>query len=423
MNILLIGSGGREHAIADALYRSKSLNQLFIAPGNPGTAALGTNVAIRINDFDSMKKFCAQEQVDMIVVGPEQPLVDGIVNAFEGSDVLVLGPDQRAAMLEGSKAFSKTFMQEYDVPTAAYREFGKNEVEEAVKYVADIPTPIVVKASGLAAGKGVIIAETNSEAQKAVREMMLENKFGEAGDRIVIEEYLDGIELSVFVLTDGNSYQILPTAKDYKRIGEGDTGLNTGGMGAVCPAIFADAAFMKKVEEKIVVPSIKGIQDRNMNYKGFLFIGLMKVGDEPYVIEYNVRMGDPETEVVFPKIDSDVVQLFAACFNGSLAEQEITYKPGFVTTVMAVSKGYPEAYEKGKRILGADQVSNAHIFHAGTSELGNEIVTSGGRVLCATAFGETIEGALSNSYAALDQIHFEGMTYRKDIGKDILEKL
>ena len=422
MNILILGSGGREHAFAWKLRQSPRCDKIFIAPGNAGTAQIGTNVAIGVEDFPAIKAFVLTNAIEMVVVGPEVPLVLGIWDFFandeELKDIFVLGPSKAGAEMEGSKAFSKKFMAEFDIPTANYREFSGEEVEAGVAYIATQTPPIVLKADGLAAGKGVLILSTIEEAQTELREM-LGGKFGTASSRVVIEEFLDGIEFSVFVLTDGKDYQILPVAKDYKRIGEGDAGLNTGGMGAVSPPPFVDDAMMRMVEDRIVKPTIEGIQTRGMNYDGFVFIGLIRVNGEPYVIEYNCRMGDPETEVVLPRLENDLVDLFLAVRDGKLAEQEIKEDKRAATTIFLVSGGYPEAYEKGKEMTGFETVSDSILFHAGTKNAEGKIFTNGGRVLAITSYGDTFQDALAISNKNAGKVNFEGKNYRKDIGFDL----
>lgn len=423
MNVLVLGSGGREHAFAYKLAQSPHCKRLFVAPGNAGTAALAENVPVGVNEFEKIKEVVLNNHISLLVVGPEDPLVRGIVDFFAADEylknVLIVGPDKEGARLEGSKEFAKEFMKEFNIPTATYKSFTKETLAQGVQYIQNTPPPYVLKADGLAAGKGVVILDKAEDAQAELQKMLVDQKFGQAGTTVVIEQFLSGIELSVFVLTDGKNYKILPTAKDYKRIGEGDTGLNTGGMGAVSPAPFADAAFMKKVEEKIVIPTIQGIQQRKMNYKGFLFIGLIKVGDEPYVIEYNVRMGDPETEVVLPRINTDMVTLLKATTQQKLDTLSLDIDPRAATTVMVVSGGYPEAYEKGHVIRGLEAVTDALVFHAGTSLQEGQVITQGGRVLAFTALDEEWRNAIKKSYQNINQVHFDKMYYRTDIGFDL----
>jgi phosphoribosylamine--glycine ligase len=423
MNILLIGSGGREHALAWKMTQSHHCDQLFIAPGNPGTAGLGTNVAIDINDFDGLSQFAIEKAVDMIVVGPEEPLVNGIFDFFAQNEatahINVIGPSKNAAQLEGSKAFSKHFMQRQGIPTASYAEFTKENYEEGKTYISKHSLPIVLKADGLAAGKGVIIAFSHQEALQSFEEMIQNKQFGAASSKVVIEQFLEGIEVSVFALTDGKNYQIIGHAKDYKRIGEGDTGLNTGGMGCVSPVPFMDNAFMEKVERNIIQPTINGFQKEGLLYKGFVFFGLMNCGGEPYVIEYNCRLGDPETEVILPRLQTDLVSLLAAADNGTLEDVNIEFNDGAFATVMAVSGGYPGAYPKDIKITGieaANSAANALVFQAGTGFKGEDIVTKGGRVLTVTAKGNQLQEAVQNAKNALSQIQFEGMYFRNDIG-------
>lgn len=424
MKILLLGSGGREHALAWKMVQSTECESLYVAPGNAGTAAIATNVAINPNDFDAVKETVLAQDINMVVVGPEDPLVNGIYDYFANDSQLagipVIGPSQHGAQLEGSKEFAKEFMVKNNIPTAAYESFTKETVEEGCKFLETLKPPYVLKADGLAAGKGVLILQDLKEAQQELRNMLVAAKFGNASSKVVIEEFLDGIELSCFVLTDGKSYKILPTAKDYKRIGEGDTGLNTGGMGAVSPVPFADDALMQKIEERIVKPTIQGLKNDAIAYKGFIFIGLIKVGDEPFVIEYNVRMGDPETEVVIPRLAGDLVTLFKAVAGEKLDEAVLKIDERSAATIMAVSGGYPESYEKGKAITGIDAISDAIVFHAGTKQSDNgEVVTSGGRVIAVTSYGNNWDEAIKKSYQNIEKLHFDKMYYRKDIGFDL----
>ena len=422
MNILILGGGGREHAFAWKLRQSSNLEQLYIAPGNAGSAEIGTNVSISPNDFEAIARFVQENHIDMIIVGPEEPLVRGISDYFlahsQLSSIPVIGPSQEGAQLEGSKAYAKEFMKELNIPTAAYQEFTPDTLEAGLEYITQQSPPIVLKADGLAAGKGVLILNDIKEAQQEFR-AMLGGKFGAASNKVVIEAFLDGIEFSVFVLTDGKEYKVLPIAKDYKRIGEGDTGLNTGGMGAVSPVPFVDEALMKKVEERIIQPTIKGLQNRNIRYQGFIFLGVICVGDDPYVIEYNCRMGDPETEVVLPRLKTDLLELFQALANGTLGEVEIEINEQAATTLMLVSGGYPEAYEKGKVIQGLDTIQDSLIFHAGTRAEDGQILTNGGRVIAITSFGDQIQEALIQSKKNAEQISFDGKYFRKDIGFDL----
>ncbi|MBP6144511.1 MAG: phosphoribosylamine--glycine ligase [Sediminibacterium sp.] len=423
MNILLIGSGGREHALAWKITQSYHCDQLFIAPGNPGTAAIGTNLSIAVDDFEGLKQAAILNQIDMIIVGPEEPLVKGIFDFFAKDPateaINVIGPSAAAAQLEGSKAFSKHFMQRHQIPTAGYAEFTIDNYEAGKTYIAAHSLPIVLKADGLAAGKGVIIASTHQEALDCFESMLQHKQFGSASARVVIEEFLTGIEVSVFALTDGKNYQIIGHAKDYKRIGEGDTGLNTGGMGCVSPVPFMDAAFMEKVEQKIVRPTIQGLAKEGLVYKGFVFFGLMNCHGEPSVIEYNCRLGDPETEVILPRLQTDLVSILAATDNGTLEDVNIEYNDGAFATVMAVSGGYPGDYQKGYPISGLDlaaQTPKTTLFQAGTGFKAEAIVTNGGRVLTVTAQGDTIQEAVDTAKTALTKIQFEGMNFRKDIG-------
>lgn len=424
MNILVIGSGGREHTFCWKLAQSPLCSRLFAAPGNAGTAEIATNLAIGVTDFEHIKKAVIDHRIDMVIVGPEAPLVDGIHDFFLADAALknvpVVGPQKAAAALEGSKEFAKAFMQRHGIPTARYASFTKETAEEGCKYLTTMQPPYVLKADGLAAGKGVLIISDLAEAQKALREMLIDQKFGAASEKVVIEEFLSGIELSCFVLTDGATGLILPMAKDYKRIGEGDTGLNTGGMGAVSPVPFADETFVQKIKDRIVIPTLEGLQKDQLPYKGFIFIGLINVGGDPYVIEYNVRMGDPETEAVLPRVTNDWVALMQATANGTLHNHQIAIDPRAATTVVAVSGGYPEAYQKGKEIRGLVASDQVKVFHAGTVLKEDQILTSGGRVLAVTALGDTIQDALDKAYQELDKISFDQIYYRKDIGKDLL---
>jgi len=424
MNVLILGSGGREHAFAWKLAQSKQLQNLYIAPGNAGTAECGTNVNVSVNDFDGIKKLVIEKNINLVLVGPEDPLVNGIHDFFLEDDVLknipVIGPKRDGAQLEGSKDFSKQFMLKYNVPTAKYKSVTKSNVEEGETFIDSLRPPYVLKADGLAAGKGVLILEDVNEAKYELRNMILHAKFGLAGNTVVIEEFLKGIELSVFVLTDGKSYKILPEAKDYKRIGVGDKGLNTGGMGAVSPVPFADVEFIKKVEESIVIPTINGLLKDGIDYRGFIFIGLMNCDGEPKVIEYNCRMGDPETEVVIPRIESDLLDLLNGVGNQTLHEKEFSVTSNVAATVVLVSKGYPEEYEKNKIISGIDASINSHIFHSGTALKNENIVTNGGRVFAITSFGKTISEAVAKSFDTADTVSYEGKYYRSDIGKDLV---
>jgi len=425
MNILLLGSGGREHALAWKIASSPLCKQFHTAPGNAGTEQCGINVPIPVTDFPALKNYIIEKQIDFIIVGPEDPLVKGFKEYLEADsltkEILFLGPGKAGAELEGSKDFAKVFMQRNNIPTAAYQTFTKDTLEEGLGFLRSLKAPYVLKADGLAAGKGVIICSEIKEAETTLRSLLYDRAFGEASDRVVIEEFLDGIELSVFVLTDGKNYVILPEAKDYKRIGDADTGPNTGGMGAVSPVPFADTAFMKKVEDRIVKPTIDGFAKAKIDYRGFVFIGLMNVNGDPYVIEYNVRMGDPETEVVIPRINSDLVELLSSAAKGSLSKNHISIDSRFAMTVMLVSGGYPGEYQKGKRILGIDQVKDCKVFHAGTMSVErNEIITNGGRVLAVTIQSESIAEARERIYNEIEKISFEGMNYRKDIGLDLM---
>ncbi|SDR84929.1 phosphoribosylamine--glycine ligase [Gillisia sp. Hel1_33_143] len=423
MNILILGAGGREHAFAYKIAESKNCDQLFVAPGNAGTSQIAKNVNLKVTNFAQIKDFVLKENIEMVVVGPEDPLVEGIYDFFmddsELKEVAIIGPSKRGALLEGSKERAKEFMMMYNIPTAAYESFTPKSLEAGKAFLTNLKSPYVLKADGLAGGKGVLIIDDLEEAQQELEHMLMNSKFGKASNKVVIEEFLDGIELSVFVLTDGKNYKILPTAKDYKRIGEGNSGLNTGGMGAISPVPFADETLMKKIEDRIVKPTIKGLQEEDIEYKGFIFIGLIKVGEEPYVIEYNVRMGDPETEVVLPRIESDLVELLQKVSEQKLDEATLKIKEDSAVTVMLVSGGYPEAYEKGKEISGIENVHDSIVFHAGTAESEGKIVSSGGRVIAVTSFGKDYQEALKKSYQNVDKLHFDKMYYRKDLGFDL----
>ncbi len=423
MNILVLGSGGREHAIALKISQSPKSTKLFVAPGNAGTSQIATNVEVGVNDFEAIKQLVLKENIDLVVVGPEDPLVNGVHDFFLNdsslNDTPVIGPQKAAAALEGSKEFAKEFMMRHNIPTAAYQSFTGNTLEKGYAFLETLNPPYVLKADGLAAGKGVLILKDLQEAKDELKSMLVDSKFGNASATVVIEEFLDGIELSCFVLTDGNNYKILPTAKDYKRIGEGDTGLNTGGMGAISPVPFADSVFMEKIERQIVKPTVEGLKKDNLPYVGFIFIGLIKVGNEPKVIEYNVRMGDPETEVVIPRLKSDLVEVLSAMANGTLDQIDLQIDERTATTVMAVSGGYPEAYEKGKEITGTEDVVDSIVFHAGTKVSNGKVVTNGGRVIAITSFGKDFREALQQSYQNMEKLHFDGMYYRKDLGFDL----
>ncbi|WP_340158830.1 phosphoribosylamine--glycine ligase [uncultured Maribacter sp.] len=423
MNILILGSGGREHTFAWKIAQSEKVSKLFVAPGNAGTNKIATNVPIGVNDFEEIKTLVLKENIQLVVVGPEDPLVNGIHDFFlddnELKNIAVIGPEKLAATLEGSKEFAKEFMMRHQIPTAQYKSFTSETVKDGFKFLEQLNPPYVLKADGLAAGKGVVILNDLDDAKNELKSMLVDKKFGSASATVVIEEFLDGIELSVFVLTDGDSYKVLPTAKDYKRIGEGDTGLNTGGMGAISPVPFANKAFMDKIDQRIVKPTVEGLKKDNMPYKGFIFIGLIKVGDDPKVIEYNVRMGDPETEVVLPRIQNDMVDLLKAVADQKLADIELQLDERTATTVMTVSGGYPGSYEKGKEISGIESIEDSLVFHAGTTLKEGKVVTNGGRVMAITSFGSDFKTALSKSYENVAKLSFEGMNYRKDLGFDL----
>lgn len=422
MKVLLLGSGGREHALAWKINQSERLTKLYVAPGNAGTAEIAENVNIKVTDFEALATFVEHNAIDMLVVGPEDPLVEGIRDYFEAdarfARLMIVGPGKAGAILEGSKDFAKEFMFRHHIPTAGYLTVTKDNLEKGFAFLETLKTPYVLKADGLAAGKGVLILDNLEEAKREL-ELMLGGKFGKAGNQVVIEEYLKGIELSVFALTDGRSYKILGSAKDYKRIGEGDTGLNTGGMGAVSPVPFANEEFNRKVEERVVRPTIEGLQKDGIDYKGFVFFGLMNVSGDPYVIEYNVRMGDPETEVVMPRLKTDILSLFEAMAKGELEQAAFELDDRFCTTVMLVSQGYPGDYEKGKEITGVPDVKGSIVFHAGTKLADGKVVTNGGRVIAVSSFGKTMREALAQSYENVAKIHFDGMNFRRDIGFDL----
>ena len=423
MNILILGAGGREHTLAWKLKQSPLLNKLVVAPGNAGTAGIAKNIPIGVNDFEAIKNVVISEDIQMVVVGPEDPLVNGIHDFFLNDKNLVhipvIGPQKAAATLEGSKDFAKEFMMRHNIPTAAYQSFTKDNLEEGYAFLEKLSPPYVLKADGLAAGKGVLILNELEEAKEELRQMLVRAKFGNASTTVVIEEFLSGIELSVFVLTDGKNYKVLPTAKDYKRIGEGDTGLNTGGMGAISPVPFADDAFMDKIHKRIIRPTIDGLQKDRLPYKGFIFIGLIKVGEDPLVIEYNVRLGDPETEVVIPRIKNDLVEVFQAVANQTLDKIDLQIDERTATTVMAVAGGYPETYKKGDVITGFENITDSLVFHAGTQLKDEKVLTNGGRVLAVTSYGKDFKQALETSYGNMNKLKFNGIYYRKDLGFDL----
>lgn len=427
MNVLILGSGGREHALAWKIAQSPELNNLYIAPGNAGTALAGENIHLSVTDFEGIYNFIKEKVIGMLIVGPEAPLVEGITDYMKAKldmqHLIIIGPDKNGAMMEGSKDFAKVFMEKYGIPTARHKTFEKGQTNQAIHYLESMKPPYVLKADGLAAGKGVIICNSIEEASKELKEMLEDEKFGKASSKVLIEEFMEGIELSAFVLADSDSYTILPSAKDYKRIGEGDTGLNTGGMGSISPVPFADEEFMRKVENRIIRPTIEGLKRENIRYKGFIFFGLIKRGNDPYVIEYNVRMGDPEAESVIPRIKSDLLEMFIAAGKEQLDQYKIELDERFTAAIMLVSGGYPEKYEKGKPIGGLDAVEDGLIFYAGAQRQAgtNEIVTSGGRVLAVTSFGRDLEESLRKSYAGAAKIDFHKMYYRKDLGKDLMQ--
>ena len=423
MNILILGAGGREHTFAWKIAQSPLCNQLFVAPGNSGTSSIATNLNVSVVNFEGIKKQVLAHDINMVVVGPEDPLVNGIYDFFlndpELHQVAVIGPQKAAAQLEGSKEFAKEFLSRHGIPTAAYQSFTKDTLDQGYAFLESVNSPYVLKADGLAAGKGVLILTDINEAKQELKSMLVDSKFGAASTKVVIEEFLDGIELSCFVLTDGKNYKLLPTAKDYKRIGEGDTGLNTGGMGAISPVPFVDSVLLTKIENRIVKPTVDGLVKDNLPYKGFIFIGLIVVENEPMVIEYNVRMGDPETEVVLPRLKTDLLEIFQAIDNECLNEIEIEIDPQTAVTVMLVSGGYPEAYEKEKEITGLESVKESIVFHAGATKADGKLVTNGGRVLTVTSLGDDFRSALESSYKSIENIKFEAMNYRTDIGFDL----
>ena len=423
MNILVLGSGGREHAISWKISQSEKCSNLYIAPGNAGTGLVGNNLSVNINDFKEVKLNVIEKSIDLVIVGPEEPLVRGIVDFFKSDDELkhvkIFGPSSEGSKLEGSKDFSKEFMFRNNIPCAKSKTFNKNSLSEGISFLEKINPPYVLKADGLAAGKGVLILDDLEEAKTELSKMILDEKFGDASKNVLIEEYLDGIEVSVFAITDGHNYIILPEAKDYKRIGEGDTGLNTGGMGAVSPVDFADNEFMKKVEDSVIKRTVNGIRKEKLDYKGFIFAGLMNVNGEPYVIEYNVRMGDPETQVVIPRIKNDLLNIFIKCLDEKINEVDLDIENNFTTTVILAADGYPESYKKGDDIRNLEEFSNSKIFHAGTKKENNRILSNGGRVIACTGYGESLEDALKNSYKLADNISWDNKYFRKDIGEDL----
>ena len=423
MNILVLGSGGREHAISWKISQSEKCSNLYIAPGNAGTGLVGNNLSVNINDFKEVKLNVIEKSIDLVIVGPEEPLVRGIVDFFKSDDELkhvkIFGPSSEGSKLEGSKDFSKEFMFRNNIPCAKSKTFNKNSLSEGISFLEKINPPYVLKADGLAAGKGVLILDDLEEAKSELSKMILDEKFGDASKNVLIEEYLDGIEVSVFAITDGHNYIILPEAKDYKRIGEGDTGLNTGGMGAVSPVDFADKEFMKKVEDSVIRRTVNGIKKEKLDYKGFIFAGLMNVNGEPYVIEYNVRMGDPETQVVIPRIKNDLLNIFIKCLDEKINEVDLDIENNFTTTVILAADGYPESYKKGDDIRNLEEFSNSKIFHAGTKKENNRILSNGGRVIACTGYGESLEDALKNSYKLADNISWDNKYFRKDIGEDL----
>ena len=423
MNVLILGSGGREHAFAYKVNQSPLCNNLYVAPGNSGTLQIATNLDIQVNEFELIAEAIKNLNISIIIIGPEAPLVNGLSDYIKADcslkDVVVIGPNQYAAQLEGSKDFAKNFLNRHNIPTASHRTFTSKTINDAFSYIDGMKPPYVLKADGLAAGKGVLIIDNPYEAKNEIKEMLINAKFGDASKSVLIEEFLEGIELSCFIITDGKNYKILPSAKDYKRIGEGDTGLNTGGMGAVSPPTFLTKAFMQKVEKKVIKPTVEGLKKDNIIYKGFIFFGLIKVNDEPYVIEYNVRMGDPETEVVLPRVKSDLLELFIALAEGVLDNYNILIDNRKAATVFLVSGGYPEQYEKNKQIYGLDSIEDSLVFHAGAIYEEGKIVTNGGRVIAVTSLGNTVKEALAKSYNSIKRVKFEKMNYRKDIGFDL----